>query len=290
MDSKFRYIDTHAHLNIQAYNEDLGEVIDRCKDEKVAVINVGTKLSTSKKAVEIAQEADNCYAIVGLHPIQTNQADHDEEEIGEGGKTFISQGEEFDAEAFRQLAKHEKVVAVGECGFDYYRCDKSTWELQETAFIQQIELANELKLPLMIHTRDAAGNSASASATGHSAYDDVYDVLKKHAKTNGNIHFYAGTYEQAKKFFDLGFTVSFTGVITFSSDYNETIKNTPLSMLHAETDSPFVSPVPHRGKRAEPWMVKEVYKKIAELKGEDEESVRQQLVENAYNHYLKILR
>lgn len=276
-----KYIDTHAHLNISAFKEDALDVAKKCADEGVAVINVGTKLSTSKKAVELAGQANNCYAIIGLHPIQTTQADHDEDEIGEGGEGFVSQGEAFDREAFMELAKHEKVVGIGECGFDFYRCDADTYATQETEFIKQIELANQLQLPLMIHTRDAKGNQASASPTGRSVYDGVYEVLKKYAKVPGNIHFYAGSYEQAKKFFTIGFTVSFTGVITFATDYEEVVRNAPLDMIHGETDCPYVAPVPHRGQRCEPWMVSEVYKKIAAIKELDEEEVRRQLVQNA---------
>jgi len=280
-----KYIDTHAHLNIAKFAEDALSVAKKCEEEGVAVINVGTKLVTSKRAVEIAEEADNGYAIIGLHPIQTNQADHDEDEIGQGGDPFVSQGEDFDKESFRQLARHPKVVGIGECGFDYYRCDSSTQAVQEEQFIKQIELANELNLPLMIHTRDAKGNNASAVAKGHSAYDDVYDVLKQYAKVPGNIHFYAGTYEQAKKFFDIGFSISFTGVITFAKDYEEVVKKVPLDMIHAETDCPFVAPTPYRGQCAEPWMVKEVYKKIAEIRKEDEEQVQITLIQNAHQLY-----
>jgi TatD DNase family protein len=183
-------------------------------------------------------------------------------------------------------------VAIGECGLDYFRQSPETKELQEKAFIEQIQLANELDLPLMIHTRDAKGNQASAhtkyrtsdvlySESVGSVYDDAYEILKKYAKVPGNLHFYAGNYEQAKKFFDIGFSVSFTGVITFARDYDEVVQNSPLDMLHGETDSPYVAPIPHRGKRCEPIFVKEVYKKIAELRNEDEERVREQLVENA---------
>lgn len=281
----FQYIDTHAHLNIRAFSEDVDAVAEKCAEERVAVINVGTKLATSKRAVELAERHENCYAIIGLHPIQTTQADHDEDEIGEGGNPFMSGGEDFDAEEFKELAKHPKVVGVGETGFDYYRCDESTRAKQEEDFIKQIEFANETGLPLMIHTRDAAGNQASAAGETLSAYDDVYRVLKQYARVPGNIHFYAGTYEQAKQFFDIGFTVSFTGVITFAKDYEETVKAAPLDMIHAETDCPFVAPKPYRGQRCEPHMVKEVYKKIAELKGENEEKVREQLIENAKKLY-----
>ena len=155
--------------------------------------------------------------------------------------------------------------------------------MQEEAFIAQIELANEFALPLMIHTRGP--KPGVASPTGRSVYEDVYEVLKKYAKVRGNVHFYAGTLEEAKKFFDLGFTISFTGVITFAKVYEEIVRAVPLELLHGETDCPYVAPVPYRGKRCEPWMVKEVYKKIASIRGEDEERVRLALLENASRLY-----
>ena len=283
----YRYIDTHAHLNVNAFKDDAEAVISKCVDESVAVINVGTQQDTSKRAVELAEAHDNCFAIIGLHPVHTSSSYHDEQELGENMKGFTSRGEEFDAAYYRELAKSGKVVGIGECGLDYYRLEKDTREVQEKAFIAQIELANELGLPLMIHTRDSKGNSAASKAevgVGN-VYDDTYEILKAHSKVRGNIHFYAGTYEQAKRFFDIGFSVSFTGVITFAKDYEEVVRNAPLDMIHGETDCPYVAPVPYRGQRCEPWMVKEVYKKIAEIRGEDEFQVRQQLLENAKTLY-----
>lgn len=280
-----KYIDTHAHLNISAFAEDRDAVAKACAEQGLAVINVGTKESTSQTAVDLATAHDNCYAIVGLHPIQTTPEEHTTEEIGEGSAPFVSKGEVFDPDFYRTLAAHEKVVGIGECGFDFYRCDADTYALQEAAFIAQIELANELELPLMIHTRDAADNQVSANPNGRSAYDDVYEILKQYAKVPFNVHFYAGTYEQAKKFFELGGTISFTGVITFAQDYEEVVKAAPLDLLHAETDCPYVAPKPYRGQRCEPSMVKEVYKKIAELKGLDEAEVCRQLVANAQAFY-----
>ncbi len=278
-----RYIDIHSHLNLSAFNEDREAVLKRTHANGVAHINVGTKESTSAKAVEIAEGHEGVYAIVGLHPIQTTPQAHDEDELGEGGIPFSSKGEVFNKEFYRALCSNSKVVAIGECGLDYYRNDPSTREIQEAQFIAQIELANELGLPLMIHTRDAKENSASAGALTRTVYDDVYDILKQYAKVKGDIHFYAGTYEQAKRFFDLGFTVSFTGVITFARDYEEVVRHAPLDMIHAETDCPYVSPVPHRGTRNEPMHVQHVYKKIAEIRSEDEEKVREQLLLNAEN-------
>lgn len=283
----YKYIDTHAHVNINAFKDDAEAVISKCKEEGVLMINVGTQTDTSQRAVELAEQYNNCYAIIGLHPVHTSASYHDESELGENMKAFTSRGEEFDVNYYRELAKNPKVVAIGECGLDYYRLEKDTRAVQEKAFIEQIELANELGLPLMIHTRDAKGNSASAKSEAGvgNVYDDTYEILKAHARVPGNVHFYAGNYEQAKKFFDIGFSVSFTGVITFAKDYEEVVRSAPLDMIHGETDCPYVAPVPYRGQRCEPWMVKEVYKKIALIRGEDEEVIRAQLVENAKGLY-----
>ncbi len=278
-----KWIDTHAHLNLSAFHDDVDAVAARCATEEVGVINIGTKLTTSLRAVELAARYEDMYAIVGLHPIQTVPGTHDEDEIGEGGQPFVSRGEVFDMAAFRTLAQSPKVVGIGECGFDYWHCPKETYEVQETAFLEQIKLANELELPLMIHTRGP--KPGEESPTGRSVYEDVYEILKNHAKVPFNVHFYAGTLEEAKKFFEIGGTISFTGVITFAKAYEEIIKAVPLDKLHAETDCPFVAPVPYRGQRCEPWMVKEVYKKIAAIRGEDEEMVREQLVKNTNKLY-----
>lgn len=278
-----KYIDTHAHLNLGAFSDDLPEVVERCAEKSVAVINIGTKLSTSQKAIEIAEQYDEQSAIVGLHPIQTVPGAHDEDEIGPGGTPFNSKGEVFDTDAFRKLARHEKVVGIGECGFDYYHTNPGSYAVQEEQFVKQIELANEFNLPLMIHTRGP--KPGEASPTGRSVYQDVYEVLKQYAKVPGNVHFYAGNVEEAEQFFELGFTISFTGVITFAKDYEEVVRFAPLERIHAETDCPFVAPKSYRGKRCEPWMMIEVIEKIAEIKAVDVETVREQLLVNAKELY-----
>ncbi|KXJ99853.1 MAG: putative deoxyribonuclease YcfH [Parcubacteria bacterium OLB19] len=280
---KYTHIDTHTHLNLSAFNDDREEVLLRTREAGVAHINVGTKETTSQKAVEIAEANDGAWAIVGLHPIQTTPGHHDEETVGENGQPFNSKGEIFNKDFYRELAKSKKVVGIGECGFDYFHTTPESYEVQEGAFIAQIELANELNLPLMIHTRDP--KAGGESPTGRSAYEDVHSILKHYAKVPGNIHFYAGTYEQAKKFFELGFTVSFTGVITFAKVYKEVVQFVPLDLMHAETDSPYVAPVPYRGKRCEPMYVKEVVKKIAEIKALPVEEVQEQLLKNAERLY-----
>lgn len=276
-----QYIDTHAHLNLDVFADDRDVVIQRCQEEGIAVINVGTNQLTSQRAIELAEQYENCYAIVGLHPNYVYSDVDSQVTTGDAEDRH----EVFDESAFRELAAHHKVVAIGECGLDYFRRSSDTKADQVAAFEAQIALANELQLPLMIHTRDPAGNQASAAADTRSVYDDVYEILQANAEVTANLHFYAGTWAQAKKFFDLGHTLSFTGVITFAKDYEAVVKNAPLNRIHAETDCPFVAPQPYRGQRAEPWMVVEVYKKIAELQGLDEELVREQLLTNATQQY-----
>jgi TatD DNase family protein len=278
-----KYIDTHAHLNLSAFDEDVEVVAKQCAAEGVTVLNVGTKESTSKRAVEQAQLHEHMYAIIGLHPIQTVPGRHDEEETGEGAKPFTSKGESFNKAFYDELAKQPKVVGVGECGFDYWHTTPDSFATQEENFIAQIQFANEHNLPLMIHTRNP--KPGEESPTGRSVYADVYETLKQYSEVPFNVHFYAGTIPEAEKFFELGGTVSFTGVITFAKVYEDVVRAMPLDRIHGETDCPYVAPVPHRGKRAEPWMVQEVYKKIAAIRGEDEEMVRIQLVENAKNFY-----
>lgn len=280
-----KYYDTHAHLNLSAFTPDVDEVIEKCNAEGVGVINIGTKESTSAKAVELALVHPSLYAMVGLHPIQTVPQVHDEDEIGVGGAAFVSKGEVFNVDFYRDLVVRAsgKVVGIGECGFDYYHTDPSTYITQEVAFIEQIKLANELKLPLMIHTRGP--KPGESSPTGRSVYADVHAVLKQYAKVPFNVHFYAGTIDEANAFFDIGGTISFTGVITFAKVYEDIVRAVPLDRIHAETDCPYVAPVPYRGARCEPWMVKEVYKKIAQIRGEEEEMVREQLLQNAQALY-----
>lgn len=273
-------IDTHSHTNFAAYDIDRDEVILRAKESGVSMINIGTQYDTSKKAVEMTGTYDTCYAIVGLHPIHTTATYHDEDELGQGNKSFSSRGEIFDAEKYKELAQFsDRVVGIGECGFDYYRNDHDTKQIQERAFRAQIELAIELSLPLMLHVRPSQGT--------YDAYMDVLDVLSEYKETageklRGNVHFFAGTTDIAQQFLDLGFDISFTGVITFAKDYEELVRCVPLDRLHAETDAPYVTPAPHRGQRNEPVYVIEVVKKIAEIKKISFDTVAQQLQKNAH--------
>jgi TatD DNase family protein len=271
-----KYIDIHGHLNFVAYDADREDAIKRAQEAGVAMITVGTQIDTSRKAVELAERHENIWAVIGLHPVHTSASHHDEKELGEGGKEFTSRAEVPDIEAYRALAKHPKTVAIGECGLDYYRLDEDSISKQHTAFEAMIDLANEVGKPLMLHLRNGSGRSA---------YNDAFLILKSRAKVKGDLHFFAGSIEEAKPFLDLGYSFSFTGVVTFTHDYDEVIKYLPLERIMSETDCPYVAPVPYRGKRNEPTYVIETVKAIARIRGEDETTVARQLIENARNFF-----
>jgi TatD DNase family protein len=275
-----KYIDIHSHVNFQAFSADREEVTARALDNNTWIINVGTQKDTSRDAVELADKyREGVYAIVGLHPIHTSASYHDEEELGGGGGSpaggFTSRGEVFDKNIYREFLKNKKVLGIGECGLDYFRCTPESITNQKENFISQIELANEFGKPLMLHIRNNKNDKAQ------NAYQDALSILKEHAKVRGNVHFFAGSPKDAKDFLDFGFTLSFTGVITFTHDYDEVIKNTPLDMIMSETDCPYVAPIPHRGKRNEPSYVIEVVKKIAEIKNLPEAEVEKAIIANA---------
>lgn len=268
-----KYYDVHAHVNFKAFDEDRDETLKRALDEGVHIMNVGTQQKTSAFAVEMAEKhGPGLYAAIALHPIHTTASYHDTKELGEEGKAFTSKGEIFDPAFYLELGKSDVVKAIGECGLDYYRLDENTMELQKKVFIQHIEVANKLNKPLMCHIRNGSERSA---------YKDAAEILRQHAKVKGDIHFFAGDIEEAQLFLDLGFTLSFTGVLTFTHDYDEVVKHIPLDMILSETDCPYITPTPFRGQRNEPLHVREVVKAIARIKELDEEIVRAQLVQNA---------
>lgn len=239
------------------------------------MINVGTQFETSRKAVELAGDyGDGVYAAVGLHPIHLFEHHVDEEET-----SFNTRGEEFNADSYQDLVSRSiKVVAVGEFGLDYYRMPPSedpqrVREVQEEVVKQHLLLAKEAGKPVMIHCRDA--------------YDDLLRLLKENYDGPGEIHSFTGTWQQAKEFLDLGFYVALNGIVTFDKTGRsaEVVKNLPLEMMLLETDAPYLTPVPHRGKRNEPAYVKFVAEKIAELKGVDISEVEKVTTENARKLY-----
>ncbi len=269
-----KYIDIHSHVNFKAFKEDGDAVLKRALENDTWVINVGSQFSTSKRAVEIAHRyKEGIFAIVGLHPIHLEESYHDKEEIG--GGSFMTRVEEFNRDAYEELLKDPKVVAIGECGLDYFHCRAETIEKQKKTFREQVSLAQEIGKPLMLHIRN------NPKDPNLNAYQDVLEILKKFPKAKGNVHFFSGCLEDVKAFLDLGFTLSFTGVVTFTHDYDEIIKNIPLDMIMSETDAPYVAPAPYRGQRNEPSYVKEVVKKIAEIKNLPEPEVAEAIVANA---------
>lgn len=276
---QYAFFDTHSHMHDKAFDEDREAVIKEMKQNGVGTITVGTGLKESREALALADVHDHIFAAVGLHP-----ADH--------------VMEEYDEDAFLKLSSHEKVVAIGECGLDYHYIENFfdgekekkgiTWnkdaeaDRQQRVFGEQIELAVKVGKPLMLHGRPSKGSM--------DAYEDMLHMLesakKKYGeKLRGNAHFFVGTIDIAKRFIDIGFTMSFSGVITFTHDYDDVVRYIPLSMMHAETDSPYATPAPFRGKRNSPLMVQEIVARIAVLREEPFEEVRLQLLENMRQLY-----
>lgn len=253
---KPKLVDIHCHLDFPEFDEDREDVIKRTLNGGLWFITIGTYLSTSKKALEIAQEHAGVFASAGLHP----------QYMGEG----------FNKGDYEQIARDGRVVAIGECGLDYRRiADRDAWakKEQKELFKKQIELAIELGKPLMIHCRDA--------------HDDMLTLLKYYSgdKLKGNIHFFSGGLDEVREYLALGFMISFAGPITFDNRQDDVVKAVPLERMMIETDAPFVAPAAYRGKRCEPLYVEEVAKKIAEVKGISFEEVAGQTTENAINFF-----
>jgi TatD DNase family protein len=244
-----KYFDVHSHLNFPDYDKDFDDVIRRLRDTETHTIVVGTDYESSRQAMELAEKYEEIYACIGVHPVD-------------------KKSESFDTSKFLELAKHPKVVAIGECGLDFYHAEKAgDYERQKKLFLNQIDFALKHDKPLMIHARNA--------------YEEVLEIIKQFDDLRGNIHFFSGNWWVAQRFFDLNFTISFPGIVTFISDFDEVIKKAPLEKILSETDSPFAAPAPYRGQRSEPSYVSEVVKRIAEIREEDFDRVRAALVENA---------
>lgn len=245
----YKYIDIHSHLNLPEFDKDREDVIKKMKEEGIFTVTVGDNYKNSLFAFELSKQHENLYASVGLHPNEVLN-------------------EEFNYESMLSLAQKEKVVSIGECGLDYFREDNIFLKTkQKEIFNLHVKLAIEVNKPLMIHARPSKNTM--------DAYEDVLDILESYKKDNPNLmanfHFFSGDLSIAKRIINLSFTVSFDGPITFSNDYDQVIKETPIEFIMAETDSPFAAPSLYRGKRAEPYMVKEVIKKISQIKGLSEE-------------------
>lgn len=249
------YFDIHSHLNDKRFDEDRAETISEMENAGVATIVVGTDRKMSQDATKLAEKYQSIHAVVGLHPTDTD--------------------EDFDEDFYRELLEHPKTVGVGECGLDYFHGEDTSEEKkrQKKLFEKQLELSVRMDKPLMIHCRDA--------------HIDLLDMLESKKREygdrlRGNVHFFTGSTDIAKRYYDMDFTTSFTGVLTFTQDYDDVVRFAPLSMIMSETDAPYVAPVPYRGRRNKPLYVLEVVEKIAEIRGEDLEKVQKTLVENAF--------
>lgn len=249
-------IDSHFHLNDDILYKDRKNVIQRAKDAGVnSFLVVGWDLPSSIKAVEIAHEFENIYAAIGIHP---------ENLEGVNDATLNE---------LETLSKDTKVKAIGEIGLDYHWFkEKSEHDYQKIWFKKQIELANKLHLPISIHARDAS--------------EDTYNILKKHKAQYGAVlHCYSGSPEMMDRFIELGLYFGFDGPITYKNAVTpkECVIKCPLNRLLTETDSPYLPPVPFRGKKNEPMHIKEIQAQIAFLKNIDEDVIEKQIKENFNN-------
>ena len=271
-----RLIDTHCHLGFKAYKDDIDDVVQHALDDDIWMVVPGSQRDTSKRSVELAEKHDEgVYAAVGLHPAHVHSFTYDDT-VGEEKIKFVTREEEFDADFYRQLAKSDKVVALGEMGIDNYiasNFEDSDKALQDQidVFEAQLDLADELDLPVIVHAREST--------------DIIQGILKKRypngRQAGGVAHFFSDGIEEAQAYFDLGFLISFTGVITFAKAYHDVIKQVPLDKIMVETDAPYVTPHPHRGTRNEPSYVKFTAQKIADLKNLSLEDVAKQTTANA---------
>jgi len=241
-----KLFDSHCHLHFPQFDADREAVLARMQEKDMGAVLIGTDLETSKAALELAKQHDFLWASVGLHPTHTG---------------------DFDISKFRELADDPKVVAIGECGLDYFRSEKS--EGQKERFETQIALAQKLNKALVVHCREA--------------HDDCLSVLQNTAIAQGVpvvMHFFTGSGELAQKYLELGCYLSFPGPVTYTDMYDDSIRICPLERMLIETDAPFAAPVPYRGKRNEPAYVEHVAAKIAAVKGVSVEEAVEATVKN----------
>ncbi|MBI4433663.1 TatD family hydrolase [Candidatus Uhrbacteria bacterium] len=306
-------IDAHAHINFSAYKDDASEVIARAESERIWMIAVGSQIDTSRRAIAYAERYPHIWAAVGLHPMHLIDTVVDEQEvdaaehIAKGGAGVITPGlspriqfrtrqELFDVNVYRELAAHPKVVAIGECGLDRYRVPPGedpdeVFRHQEEAFRQQIMLAQEVGLPLIVHVRDAHEETIQLLESMRTGW--------REEPSFGLIHCYTGTWDQAQRYLALGFNISFTGIITFrptrtqtvlAEELWRTVRGVPLDRLHVETDCPYLAPEPHRGQRNEPRFVRHVAERVAALRDAAVEQVALASVENTVRLFRKMQR
>lgn len=256
-------IDSHAHLDASQYDQDRPQVIERAfKNGLKYIINIGSDLATSQASVALASQHKKIYATVGIHPMAKQETSCDAIK---------------DVARLAELACKAKVVAIGECGLEMQNDEcrmmngGSKLKRQKEIFLAQIKLAQKLKLPIVIHCRNA--------------HNEMLEILAGIKNLKAVIHCYSGSWDQAQKYLGLGCYISFTGIITYARDYNKVIKNMPMERMLLETDCPYLAPVPYRGQRNEPLYVKCVYETVARVRGESLEKVEQQIDKNVINFF-----
>ncbi len=260
------FVDSHAHLEGPRFDSDRDEVIARARENGVhtiVAIGTGDGPGTLDCAVRIADKYDFIYATVGIHPHEVKLA------------------KESDFRELEALAKNPKVIAWGEIGLDYFY-DHSPRDLQQQAFIRQMEQARAAKLPIVIHCRP--------SDNSDNAWEDCLRLIQQHWSAGGLggvLHCFTSTWAHAKRALDMGFMISFAGNITFpkAQQIRDSAKEVPLNRMFIETDSPFLAPVPYRGKRNEPAFVKETARQLAELRKLSMEEIGWQTSENFYRFF-----
>ena len=261
---EYKIFETHAHYDDEWYDEDRKELLSRLLDTDISFItNIGADIETSKNSVTLADEFERVLAAVGVHP----------DNIG----CMEALPEKEGIEILRNLAKHTKVVAIGEIGLDYFEREpeeknKTVRDRQKYWFLEQLKLAKELNKPVVIHSRDAA--------------EDTYNVLKDFGYNKGVIHCYSYSPEMAERFVKLGFYIGIGGVVTFKNakKTKETVKRIGLENIVLETDSPYLAPVPFRGKRNDSGNIKYIVEEIAGLLGISKEKV----IETTFNNAVKL--
>jgi TatD DNase family protein len=260
------FVDSHAHLEMEQFNADRDVMLQRARDagiETILAIGSGTGPGSLDCAIQLAEQHDFIYATIGIHPHEAKLAS------------------DADFEEMAQLAKRPKVMAWGEIGLDYFY-DHSPRDLQQPVFLRQLGLAQEAKLPIVIHCRP--------SDNSDDAWDDCLGLLSQHwagSGLGGILHCFTGSWTHAERALDMGFMISFAGNVTFpkAQQIREAAKRVPLDRMLIETDSPFLAPVPHRGKRNEPSFVKETARQLAELRGLSTEEIGLQTAKNFYRFF-----
>jgi len=277
-------IDTHCHIHFPAYEEDREEVLQRARLAGVKMLVIGTCKKTSKEAILFAEQHQDIFATIGLHPQHTLGSSYTDPAEGD----VVTGAEIFETEVFREMAKSSACVAVGECGLDYFRVPEgmsleTVKEIQFSSLRAQFELASELDLPVVIHCREAYEDQLALQ-------QEFLDQQK--LQRRGVVHCFAGNLAHARAFVAQGFFLGINGILTFPSRKTDVlidgltplqhiVREIPLEHLLLETDAPYLTPHPHRGKRNEPAHVVHVAQRIAELKGCTVEEVARTTTENA---------